>query len=126
MIDCPYFRKCGAPLCPLDPESLEHGIWFPDDPVCRRRPAPDWVKAQKKIKRKATCRDCYFTFEMLNSGCVIGKGITGLSPDSKADEKERLRRWLRQHKPRKPLSSEKREKLRQRMLQIRKNSRNLS
>ena len=31
---CPSFERCSAPLCPLDAESVAHGIWYPDEAVC--------------------------------------------------------------------------------------------
>ncbi|MHA1286156.1 MAG: hypothetical protein ACTSPB_02010 [Candidatus Thorarchaeota archaeon] len=123
MIECPHFRKCGAPLCPLDPESLRKGIWYPDEPICHKRPTPGWVKAQKKIRRKTKNVNRYFTFEMLNQNCIIGKGMVGLNPDIKKDEEEQLKQWLKKHPPKKTLSAAERDKARQRMLRIRKKKR---
>jgi len=121
MIDCPYFRKCSAPLCPLDPESLEHGIWYPFEQVCRRRSAPEWVKVQKKIKRKTKNVNRYFTFEMLNRNCVISKGIVGLNPDSRDDEEKQLKKWFKNHPPKKSLSAEEKAEIRRRLQRNSKN-----
>jgi len=116
MIECPHFRRCSAPLCPLIPKSLEKGIWYPSEPICRRRPAPEWVKAQKKIKRKTRDVNRYFTFEMLNRNCIIGRGMVGLNPDIKKDEEEQLKQWFNKHPRKRSLSAAERAEIRQRLL----------
>jgi len=48
MENCPSFKHCSAPLCPLDPE-LPSRNWFPDEPICHRYPNLSWIKKQKKL-----------------------------------------------------------------------------
>ena len=57
MIDCKRFDRCGANICPLDPD-LERRTWFPDEEICRRKdfqqhPA---IVAQKRIQRNKPAR----------------------------------------------------------------------
>jgi len=52
MVDCCYFEHCTAPLCPLDKASLKRATWFPDEPICRRRDIPGWVKKQKELRKR--------------------------------------------------------------------------
>ena len=94
---CPKFDVCNAPLCPMDEESLSHGIWYPDEEICKRKAFAnmDWIKRQKKIAKKAKRMDRYFTFEMLKRNCVITKGIEGLDPDK--PEEPQLKKWFKKH-----------------------------
>ena len=92
--DCPHFDECEAPLCPLD-VNLEQHIWFPKDPVCRRRSVPDWVGKQKRIRRlKKVDPDCYFTVRMLNALIEVPKDVAGISTDDPVAEIT----WLRHHR----------------------------
>jgi hypothetical protein len=53
MKNCRYFNTCEAAICPLDKEvGFEKRIWFPDQDVCKQQEVPDWVKIQKKIRKK--------------------------------------------------------------------------
>jgi hypothetical protein len=96
--NCPHFDICNAPLCPLDPQSLKHGAWFPDEDLCRRKYFGRhlWIRRQKKIVR-ATGRDfergC-FTADMLAHPCEIRKGIKGLDPDDGPITPEQGRKWI--------------------------------
>jgi len=102
--ECQYYDDCSAPFCPLDPESLKHGIWYPDEDICQKRSVPDWVRVQRKIAKRTPDVDKYFTFEMLNRNCVIAQGIVGLDPDK--EEKPQLKRWLEKHPPKRKLTEE--------------------
>lgn len=93
---CKKFDSCGAPLCPLDKGSLEHGIWYSDEESCESvefRMMP-WVKRQRKINKKAT-NDKYFTYGMLDRDIIIRKGIEGIDADR--DEASQLTIWLKNH-----------------------------
>ena len=112
---CLNFDTCSAPLCPLDKDSLENGIWYPDEEICRKRNAPAWVKAQRKIVKKTKDNDKYFTYEMLNRNCKIVSGIVGLDPDK--SEEPQLRNWLAHHKPKRQFSEEEKQEIRERLKQ---------
>jgi len=94
---CRHWDSCSAPLCLLDSDSLENGIWYPDEEVCRKRQVPEWIKRQKKITRKARDYSKNFLLEMVKQNCVVGKGMTELDPDSLTSENEQLKRWYRKH-----------------------------
>ena len=95
--DCRRFEACDAPLCPLDEQSLECGIWYPGEAICGMRGnwKLPWVKAQKKIAKVGARADRYFNFQMLNRNCIIGRGMEGLDPDK--EEGPQLRKWLKAH-----------------------------
>ena len=96
---CNKFDSCSAPLCPLDEHSMRHVIWYSDEEVCvslAHRGLP-WGKAQRRIVKAGADPSRYFTFEMLNRGCVIRRGITGLDPDQ--PEELQLKRWMKVHPP---------------------------
>lgn len=109
--ECPNFGVCDAPICLLDSEK-ENCIWFPDDGICKKNFPPDWVKIQKKIKKKTRSLDTYYTYEMLNRNCIVKGGIVGIDPDR--EREGQIRRWFRNHKPKKVLTEEEKEILRKR------------
>jgi len=94
---CRYFDECSAPLCPRDPSSLEHGIWYADEEICRlkRYQRLPWVRAQKRIAKINESNPVfgYFTVEMLNALKRVKHGIKGLDPDK--DRASELRKWRR-------------------------------
>ena len=96
--DCPHFDECDAPLCPLDVNLLSH-IWFPRDPICRRRAVPQWVAKQKRIRRlKKVDPERYFTVRMLNAMPeVVPRDVEGISTDDPVAEST----WLRHQKTKK-------------------------
>ena len=108
--ECPKFETCDAPLCPLDPQSLEHGLWYPNEAICvnRKLSSQSWIKAQRKIKKATKDVNRYFTFAMLNQGCVIRSGIVGLDPDSERSKNILEKAWLRRH-PKAIISEKQRE-----------------
>jgi len=114
--DCPKFDKCGAPLCPLDPESLKDGIWYPDEEICKRKNTPAWVRAQRKIAKKTQDTDKYFNYAMLSRNCQIRKGISGIDPD-KAEEPQ-LRKWIKAHPVKRELSEEEKIAFKKRIFKI--------
>ena len=111
---CKKYETCSAPLCPIDRQSLKHGIWYPDEEICRSKTYGNlpWVKAQKEICLCASRADRYFTLEMLQRNCITRKGIVGLDPDE--PEGLQLKRWLQDHLERKELSEKEKTILRQR------------
>ena len=85
--DCAHFQDCAAPLCPKDIE-IKDKMWFPDEPICRLKIVPEWVRKEKKIARLKDI-DCgrYFTVRMINSCEQIKKDIQGADPDLVTGEK---------------------------------------
>ena len=115
---CKRFDTCNAPLCPLDEQSLKHSIWYPDEEICRAKlfSALPWIKAQRKIAKRASRMDRYFTLQMLKRNCIIKKGIEGLDPD--LDEALQLKRWLKAHPVKKEPTDQERKVMRQRFKKI--------
>jgi hypothetical protein len=70
---CNLIEKCEtpeAPLCPMLAESLTHGIWYPNEAVCRAQKFQNlpWLKNQRRIASlKLNMDDGYFTIRMLSS-----------------------------------------------------------
>lgn len=96
--ECRHFEYCSAPLCPMDPGSLEHCAWFPDEEICRRQPALDWIKVQKKLAKRMTFNNGCFTYSMLNQGCMLQKGTKGIDPEKGPIHKQEAA-WLEKHPP---------------------------
>ena len=114
-------KLCDAPLCPLD-RDIKWRHWFPDEPICTAKQfrGLDWVRNQRKIKKRARDKSRYFTLEMLKRNCRIRTGIKGLSPDIPSDkEKRKVQKWLSKHPPQRRIPREERKKFTERM----KNSR---
>ena len=80
-LGCKLWEGCDAPLCPLAELSMELGVWYPDEAICRKRKGPDWVKVQKRIVKAGAAEDKYFTVEMLQTIKQVRKGIKGIDPD---------------------------------------------
>jgi hypothetical protein len=100
---CPRFNGCNANLCPRDP-GLAKRTWYPDEDICRSQPAPGWVKAQRKLKRRTGHLGVdagYWLLEMLERGCRIKKGTRGLDPSPRSgwNEPRQLADWLERHPP---------------------------
>ena len=101
---CKRFDSCGAPLCPLDEDSLQNGLWYPDEESCESvefRMMP-WIKRERKISKRARESDHYFLFKMLQRDIIIKKGIAGIDPDR--DEPGQLISWFGAHPEKKPLT----------------------
>ena len=116
---CPKFDTCSAPLCPMDEQSLENGLWYPDEEVCtlKKHGGLPWIRKQRKLIKRAARVDRYFTLEMLERNCIVRGGIEGLDPD--VPEELQLKRWLNAHPEKRKLSWEERERARQRMAYVR-------
>ncbi|MBM3148444.1 MAG: hypothetical protein FJ008_01585 [Chloroflexi bacterium] len=95
---CNLFEPCEspeAPICPLLQESVAHGIWYGNEPICRSKKFQNlsWVKKQRKIASlKLAEDDGYFTVRMLNSlhQAAITKRLVGANPNITDPEAE----WL--------------------------------
>ncbi|MDP2947319.1 MAG: hypothetical protein Q8N88_04325 [Nanoarchaeota archaeon] len=70
---CKYYETCNAPLCLLDKESLEEGIWYPDEGICRKRTSLKWIRKQKKLVKRKANPELYFNVETLNTSARVGK-----------------------------------------------------
>ena len=108
---CPNFLTCSAPMCLFDPK-VEICCWHPDEEICKRNFPPQWIKNQKKIKKRTRSIDTYYTFKMLERNCVIGKGIVGILPEGVGHTSIEVREknWLRKH-PKKRILTEKEKKI---------------
>ena len=84
MMNCPKFKSCGAPICPLSKRSTNKGVWYANEPICSRmdlREKFKWINVQRKIKRKVEKypHDAgLFTVEMLLRIQKVGKKIQGI------------------------------------------------
>jgi len=80
-IKCRHGEECAAPLCPKDIDFAKQ-IWFPHEPICRLRHAPEWVQRQRQIKKlPGIDPGKYFTFRMLKAINEVKKGLQGANPD---------------------------------------------
>jgi len=95
---CKYFNRCSAPLCPLDENSLQNGVWYPDEEICRLREFQGlrWVQNQRELKKRGVPVDGYFTAAMLDNEIIFHPDIRGIDPDRK-DEEKQIKRWLERY-----------------------------
>ena len=99
--DCPKFDDCSAPLCPLQQNTVDGGIWYPDEEICKRRNFQnlDWIRKQKAIIKAKAPNDRYFTVEMLKAIKQVRKGIEGIDPDQPLEQgQEAERKWIAEKK----------------------------
>ena len=86
-VNCPHYKVCDAPLCPKD-INFGRYQWFPGEPVCKLKDAPDWVDKQRKINRiKEIDTSKFFTFKMLNAIESVTADIDGVDPELVTGEK---------------------------------------
>lgn len=119
---CPNIN-CSSPICPLDPMTMkENCVWFPDEDICRKSFPPQWVKNQKKIKRKTKNVETYYTFKMIARNCVIAKGITGILPEGigRTSIEIREKNWLKKHPAKRILTEEEKKVIGRRLNQGRR------
>lgn len=96
-IDCPHFDNCSAPLCPLQPDTVDGSIWYPDEEICNRKDfqSLDWIANQKAIVKAKAPADKYFSASMLQFIRQVRKGIEGINPDQPLKQaKEAERKWI--------------------------------
>ncbi len=67
---CRWWESCRAPLCVVDPHSLQYGVWNPDEQICRKNPKPNWVKQQRRIAKRGDNGMGAFTVRMLRARCI--------------------------------------------------------
>ena len=99
-IDCPKFDDCSAPLCPLQQNTMDGGIWYPDEEICRRRDFQNlpWISKQKAIVKAKAPSDRYFTVQMLEAIKQVRKGIEGIDPDQPLEEALKAeKKWVLEH-----------------------------
>ena len=90
--ECRFYEGCTAPLCPLN-TNLGRSTWYPGEPVCHLKEAPDWVRKQRRIARlQGIDQSRCFTIHMLDSLAQVHKGLQGIVPDDPGEEKA----WLKQ------------------------------
>ena len=109
--ECNSFSTCGATICPLD-DYVNDAEWFSSEGICTQYSYP-WIKAQRKISKKAKDNKTYFTLKMLERNCIIKSGIIGLDPEK--DKIEELKKWMKKHPVKRELTEEEKNKLRDRM-----------
>jgi len=100
-IDCSHFANCNVPLCPLQQNTMDGGIWYPDEEICKRRDFQnlDWIKKQKAIVKAKAPADKFFTVDMLQALKQVRKGIQGLDPDQPIKQAEEAeRKWIAEKK----------------------------
>jgi hypothetical protein len=96
---CEIAEKCSTrepPLCPLQKDSLENGIWYADEAICpaEKYQKLRWIKKQKEIARLKLGTDAgFFTMEMLKILRTVTGSTAGADPDDPAAEKN----WLKEH-----------------------------
>jgi hypothetical protein len=81
-VECENYLRCDASLCPLDP-GLQESTWYPGESICNRSRYIDlqFIRIQKKIKKKTRYTEYFYTYAMLNKNMVIRGGIKGIDPD---------------------------------------------
>ena len=110
---CSLFEPCKspeAPLCPLDPETIKNGIWYPDEPICKGEEFQQvpWIKKQKQIAAlKFKADNGFYTVKMLNAIHVITANIRGADPDEPDPESAWFKDRETKHAARKPTTHRK-------------------
>lgn len=98
--------RCSAPLCPLDEQSVERGVWYPSEPICVRHGQREkWLRVQKRLARRlAGVPDSgLFSVRMLEGLGAVGAATRGLSPDiADTDWPAAEAAWCAKRKPRTP------------------------
>ena len=80
---CKHFNTCSAPLCPMDNKTLDGGLWYPNEEICKLRKfaAQSWIRKQKKISKATYDYSRFFAFDMLNSIKAVREGARGANPN---------------------------------------------
>ena len=96
-IDCIRFEDCSAPICPLQQNTTDSGIWYPGEEICvaKKFQTLPWIKKQKAIAKVEAPTDRYFTVKMLEAIKQVRRGIEGISPDQPLEQaKKAERKWI--------------------------------
>jgi len=107
VIECKSFETCEAPLCPLQKNAMEHGVWYADEDLCRARQFQSlaWIRKQKRISKLGlTADDGFFSVKMLESLNRTTKSLKGADPDNFQSETQ----WLKQRGERRAKVTQKR------------------
>ncbi len=105
---CSLFEPCRspeAPLCPLDPETVKNGIWYPDEPICKGEEFQQvpWIKKQKQIAHLKLKADTgFFTVTMLNAIHMVTPSVRGADPDEPEPEQAWFKEQRSKHSTQKP------------------------
>jgi len=91
---------------------MEHGAWFPGEPVCcKEHQSERWIEMQKRIAKKTGERDRgHFTVAMLEALAAVGSAIAGVDPNRKDTPAAEAAWCARKRRP--GLSPEERERRR--------------
>jgi hypothetical protein len=98
---CDLFEECktlNAPLCPIQQNTINNGIWYADEPICKAKKYQDipWIKKQKQIaKMGLSAEDGFFTVRMLNALHILPRSLKGADPDDPDSESE----WIGERSP---------------------------
>jgi hypothetical protein len=91
---CNLFEKCKtpeAPLCPLQEDTIKHGVWYADEAICAARQFRDlpWIKKQRQIAEALlTADDGFFTVRMLLALKRITPKLKGAIPETTDSENQ--------------------------------------
>jgi len=104
MVKCKYYDKCNAPICPLDRDSIENGIWYSQEPICKNPEFSDniVIRNMKTISKIDKSGETWYNYEMLNNELNFNGAIKGFSPDS--IDKESIQKWIRKYTIKKTIS----------------------
>lgn len=100
-MNCRYFERCGAPICP-EADNLDLAVWCPGEDICKRNGLDlPWLIAQRKIARKL--RACpepgYFSVVMLSNVGAVKAGLRGVEDcENKAEQAAWLKSRLKEKK----------------------------
>jgi hypothetical protein len=81
---CRWWESCRAPLCVMDPHSLQYCGWHSDEQICRKNPKPYWVKQQRRIAKRGDNEVGLFTVRMLRARCIARDPRGRFTTDSDA------------------------------------------
>jgi hypothetical protein len=78
--DCKSYEGCDAPICPMDDATKNIATWFADEEICGSLQfrKEKWRISQRRIAKRATDRDSYYTMAMLNAIDQVRTGIKGV------------------------------------------------
>jgi hypothetical protein len=81
-LECVHYQSCAAPVCPL---VEDEAVWFPNEAVCRRTDAPEWVGRRRKAARRLRGSAVRaFARADLAADCGAA-GVEGAKPDQTPD-----------------------------------------
>jgi hypothetical protein len=81
---CRWWESCRAPLCVMDPHSLQYCVWHSDEEICRKNRKPYWVNQQRLIAKRGDNGIGPFTVRMLRAKCTARDARGRFTADSDA------------------------------------------